>query len=258
MTSSILLAAGATPGLAAIGLAAGIFPAIGCFYRASLLQKATVELNRREAQIAYAEKEAERHARKARQLELLDGVSKVLNRQAFFETVDGFRKIDSVGMVMVVRLNGLRDINRRFGYRTADQALSRVSFALAQAVRDEDYIGRLGNGEFGIYLVGALEADAVSIARRIGQHIAMIKFHPQGGERYGLSVRIGAAGTVNKEPSALLYDRAERQANSDAFINCEPGRLTVPVPPMTTPEGANNGERRRRMADQAVGSIPAR
>jgi diguanylate cyclase (GGDEF)-like protein len=69
--------------------------------------------------------------------------------------------------VLVVDLDGFKEVNDSFGHRTGDDLLRMVGPRLVAALRRDDVLARLGGDEFGIVLLGADAAYAERVASRL-------------------------------------------------------------------------------------------
>jgi diguanylate cyclase (GGDEF)-like protein len=69
--------------------------------------------------------------------------------------------------VLLLDLNGFKEVNDRKGHAAGDQLLIAVSSSWRGAVRDTDVLGRLGGDEFGVVLERADQTAAAEVAARL-------------------------------------------------------------------------------------------
>ncbi|BEL06433.1 hypothetical protein Q0Z83_046240 [Actinoplanes sichuanensis] len=69
--------------------------------------------------------------------------------------------------VLVVNLDGFRDVNEQLGHVVGDRLLTDVSRRLQDAVREQDVVARLGNDEFAVLLRDADPTIGEAIAARL-------------------------------------------------------------------------------------------
>jgi diguanylate cyclase (GGDEF)-like protein len=74
--------------------------------------------------------------------------------------------------VIMLDLDYFKSINDRFGHATGDKVLRAVSRLCGQALREEDFIGRLGGEEFAVMLPETDAINALEVAERIRHLIA--------------------------------------------------------------------------------------
>ena len=108
-----------------------------------------------------------------------------LSHQAFHDSLTGLpnrshlldraeRAVEIAGAtgtrmaLMMLDLNGFKQVNDTAGHQAGDQLLERVAQRLLAAVRDDDVVARLGGDEFAILLTRDPDADAaMAVAERI-------------------------------------------------------------------------------------------
>lgn len=114
--------------------------------------------------------------------------------------------------VMVVDLDGFKNVNDGLGHATGDALLLAVANRFVQHLRDVDTIARLGGDEFAILLDGI---DVPDQAGRVAQRVLDALLSPvQLGDRtitIGASVGIEIAGHAHDDAARLL-------ANADAAM----------------------------------------
>ncbi|KQZ82974.1 diguanylate cyclase [Mesorhizobium sp. Root157] len=174
------------------------------FWQNDKLKSAHRELSRTHAQLAAAHR---RLADKARH----DDMTGMLNRESFFATLDRSRRKSDRGALLIIDADHFKSINDRFGHLVGDEALLLIVEALRGGVRSGDVLGRIGGEEFGAFLVGADENEAMRIAERMRQEVEQIRFHPDGDRTIPLTVSIG--GTICGEGTTVsdLMRSADRR-----------------------------------------------
>jgi diguanylate cyclase (GGDEF)-like protein len=100
-----------------------------------------------------------------------DPLTRLLNRRAFIEQLDGevaraTRYGRSFGLV-IADLDGFKQMNDRFGHAAGDEALQVFSAVLTRALRKPDEAYRIGGDEFAVLLAEASESDARAVVARI-------------------------------------------------------------------------------------------
>lgn len=131
-----------------------------------------------------------------------DSLTQVLNRGGFLDHVKR-RHAGNSGWLLLVDADHFKSINDRFGHEAGDDALQSIVGIMRQVVRADDAIGRLGGEEFGIYLAGTTEEDAILIAERIRLRIEQAGQTDRLGNPVPLSVSIGV---TRMEPADKIRD----------------------------------------------------
>lgn len=105
-----------------------------------------------------------------------DSMLPIANRRAFVRELTRLisycERYGTNGSILYFDLNGMKEINDRFGHPAGDQALHHFAQLLIVNVRDSDVVGRLGGDEFGVILAQADEAQARDKANSLLEVIA--------------------------------------------------------------------------------------
>ena len=101
-----------------------------------------------------------------------DALTGLANRALFFDRLrhclaQARRERYPVG-VLVLDMDGLKQINDVYGHRAGDAALRELALRLAGAARESDTVARLGGDEFGVVLSRVEDRDgALNLAERV-------------------------------------------------------------------------------------------
>jgi diguanylate cyclase (GGDEF)-like protein/PAS domain S-box-containing protein len=101
--------------------------------------------------------------------------------------------------VLLLDLDGFKQVNDSLGHNAGDQLLSRVAERFREVMRPSDTLARLGGDEFAILIEGAQEAEAVALARRLLERLSESFSVADGhelaiGASVGIVARSGEAG----------------------------------------------------------------
>jgi diguanylate cyclase (GGDEF)-like protein len=123
------------------------------------------EVARLKARLAEAEGLADR-----------DALTPLLNRRAFMRELGRIRtfaeRYGSPASLIYFDVDGLKQINDRFGHAAGDAALQTVSERLLANVRESDVVGRMGGDEFAVILAQADRFTAKAKAETLVATIA--------------------------------------------------------------------------------------
>lgn len=173
-----------------------------------------------------------RRLRQARRSALLDSLTGVANRLAFEERLRGewqraFRHDRPLGII-VLDVDGLKEVNDTLGHPAGDDALRRVGSVLSDRIRGSDFAARIGGDEFVVLTAetgaGGLEALAASLREALAE--------------LPVAVSVGWAERTDRDRSpAELLQRADLAMYRDKGHRRLAGRLPgasasgQPVPP---------------------------
>ena len=106
----------------------------------------------------------------ANQLALHDPLTELPNRRAMLawleNALDPDEKLGPVGLVLV-DLDGFKDVNTVHGYPEGDRVLCETARVLENCVRDDDMVARLGGDEFAVLAVRASEEGMRALSERV-------------------------------------------------------------------------------------------
>ena len=97
----------------------------------------------------------------------------MLNRESFFAALEGSRRKSDRGALLIIDADHFKKINDNFGHLTGDAALLEIAAAISRAIRVGDILGRIGGEEFGAFLVGASDKEAIRVAERIRREVEL-------------------------------------------------------------------------------------
>ncbi|MBA2530261.1 MAG: diguanylate cyclase [Euzebyales bacterium] len=135
--------------------------------------------------------------------------------------------------VLLVDVDGFKDVNDRFGHVTGDQVLVEVSAALAGALRDGDEFYRIGGDEFAT-VVGVSDLDdAVQVGERL---IAAVAATGRTTASLGIAVRCAGesdTAVLTRADQALYAAKAAGRNTVRGMWQTTPQDL-CPAPPRKT------------------------
>lgn len=148
-----------------------------------------------------------------------DPLTKLANRMAFYESLQTClalaRRAIRPLSVLVLDLEGFKEVNDNWGHATGDEVLVTIARRLTETLRHADVTARLGGDEFAAVLAtGGDEQGALTAARRvlaaIGEPIVL------RGRAYWLRASVGIAclphGGLEAEELVQRADRAMYEA----------------------------------------------
>lgn len=147
------------------------------------------------------------------QLAYRDGLVDVLNRRGFIANLEKViarvtRYGDQAAMLFI-DLDGLKQINDRFGHAAGDAALVQVAKIIVASVRDSDCVGRLGGDEFAVILERADELSAWQMGLRIVETVVGSQYCVDG-ICLPLSVAVGVGAIERGDTAQAVIERADK------------------------------------------------
>ncbi|MGB2711971.1 MAG: GGDEF domain-containing protein, partial [Conexibacter sp.] len=155
--------------LSTVGIAVGAVALLA----ATLLVFALMRMRSEQAQLARREEDALRMA----EHDDLTGLGnyRMFTRQLAAEVARSRRYEDPFSLVLL-DLDGFKEINDEHGHLAGDDALRLVAAALRGALREEDVCCRQGGDEFAVIAVRAGEEESRELAERLVRAIEVIPF----------------------------------------------------------------------------------
>ncbi|MEU0561024.1 bifunctional diguanylate cyclase/phosphodiesterase [Dactylosporangium sp. NPDC006015] len=133
-------------------------------------------------------------------------------RGALTAAVDRHRRTGAPVAVLLIDLNGFKQVNDGYGHEVGDQMLVAFADVLRRTVRDADVPARLGGDEFAVVLPGCAE-EATQVAERI---LAACQAPVNlSGHRLELRASIGVAVAQRGGPDAGSVDPNELLHRAD-------------------------------------------
>jgi diguanylate cyclase (GGDEF)-like protein len=146
----------------------------------------------------------ERQREELAELSRTDPLTGCLNRRGFSERLEMELAREGADVSLIVLdLNGFKEVNDRYGHAAGDELLRWVGSTLQALLRSSDVTGRLGGDEFALLLPGVAAAEARVIADRTVAALA---------ERVG-----SAAGVACHPADGADEDELHRHADADLY-----------------------------------------
>jgi len=171
-----------------------------------------------------------RRYREARRLADLDALTGLHNRRYFHETLSrevarAHRYSRRLALV-VLDLDGFKEINDRVGHLTGDAVLAEAAERVREVVRSADLACRIGGDEFAVILPESGLEEAHQLAHRI-QRIVASRPVARAGR---LELSTGVAELQPDDDAVTLFERADEGLYASKAEKRGPGPTTLERP----------------------------
>jgi diguanylate cyclase (GGDEF)-like protein len=161
------------------------------------------------------------YVRVLKRVALLDPLTNVYNRRVLARNLEREQaRVARYGTsfaVLMLDVDGFKEINDRYGHAAGDEVLKLVSRVLTNEVRKIDIVARYGGDEFIVLMPDSTIAAAVHVRDRVNGAIARAKTSHGGSVSVSIGVHEATAENVDRvieEVDAAMY-RDKRIATED-------------------------------------------
>ncbi len=151
-----------------------------------------------------------------------DSLTALLNRRAFRARLDRHvsfsARYGGQGAVMIIDIDGLKEVNDRLGHQPGDNLIRRVANVLRERVRATDIVARLSGDEFAVLMPQTDTAGALQLGEDLRAEVA--EGFPEGSDLGAATVSIGITmfggkGGAGVEAVLVAADRAMYRAKEE-------------------------------------------
>ena len=132
-----------------------------------------------------------------------DPMTGLLQRPAFLDRVN--RRLSQAGVMLMLDLDGLTDINAKHGHKIGDLCLMALAMRLRGVMGPVDIAGRIDGATIAVYLPGATEESAVEMARRLSDVLQVTA----GRTHLEVTVSVGLTKANGMTPLPQLLKSAD-------------------------------------------------
>lgn len=160
-------------------------------------------------QTAYKSSQEIKHLR---HLSTTDETTSALNRRGFSkalrQTLERARRFGETGFLLIIDMDGFKQINDTFGHQAGDKVLKSVINCLKKHTRSLDYIARIGGDEFAVILSNVSPSAGMLKAREL-ENIVNSQTLMWQGQTINIRASFGYEPYGMHEEEASLLARAD-------------------------------------------------
>lgn len=151
-----------------------------------------------------------------------DSLTGLLNRRSFRSELDQnvsfTARYGGRGAVMVIDIDGLKEVNDKLGHQAGDRLIRRVADILRERVRATDLVARLSGDEFAVLMPQTDTAGALQLGEDLRAQVA--EGFSSAAEMAPASISVGVTmfggqGSAGSEAVLLAADQAMYQAKEE-------------------------------------------
>jgi diguanylate cyclase (GGDEF)-like protein len=179
-----------------------------------------------------------------------DSLTGLLNRRCFRARLDHYvsftARYGGQGAVMIIDIDGLKEVNDQLGHQPGDNLIRRVAEVLRERVRTTDIVARLSGDEFAVLMPQTDTGGALQLGEDLRAEVA--EGFPQGSELGTATISVGITmygGDRASGAEAVLVaaDQAMYQAKAE-------GRNRIAL--FEGPENGQGAGRRRQTTSARI------
>jgi diguanylate cyclase (GGDEF)-like protein len=193
-------------------------------------------------------------------LALTDELTGLYNRRGFMALAERQLKLghrSGRGMLLIlVDVDGLKQINDTLGHSQGDSALRRTAEVLRKTFRNSDVIARMGGDEFAVMAIEASGDSETAIRKRLNDQLT--KINSDSGP-YRLSLSLGIArvdprnsssiGSLMVKADCAMYAQKRGRSNGTMATAENVREKSCSEDAAANPQGERRGFPRRRSPD---------
>jgi diguanylate cyclase (GGDEF)-like protein len=167
--------------------------------------------------------------KKLKKMAITDGLTRLYNSRFFYTQID--MEIDRSNRynhplsLLLLDIDNFKTYNDRYGHLDGDKILIRLGEIIKKCLRNMDSAYRYGGEEFTILLPETTLDEAVHVAHRIQEKLALEKFISSTGESNLITLSIGVTEYQPDEDPASFIFRADKAM----YLSKDRGKNAVSV-----------------------------
>ena len=129
--------------------------------------------------------------------------------QRFKQEVARCKRFDTSLVLMVWDVDLFKAVNDTYGHKAGDKVLKQLATALANGIRETDFIARYGGEEFVMLMTGSPIEACKQVADKLRANLEKIGFHFRG-KSITVTASCGLSAYREEESPEQLFERADK------------------------------------------------
>ena len=151
-----------------------------------------------------------------------DDLTGTFNRRFFISEGDRLLAEGIAVNLILLDLDGFKEVNDRYGHLAGDEVLRDVATLLQTSTRPEDIVTRFGGDEF-VVVVPHLPAEAVErVAGRLARGVEALRWEALESLRIGVSSGVASSHLLDEPTLAQLLNAADRDMYKNKWVRNNP------------------------------------
>lgn len=147
-------------------------------------------------------------------LAITDDLTKLFNSRHFYQRlkdeINRSRRYQTPLTLLMLDIDYFKDYNDNYGHLEGNKVLRQIGKTIPTCLRSMDTAYRYGGEEFTVLLPQTIDTEAATVAKRIKESIAKLKFDPRRNETVGITISIGVTEYRHGNTSEQLVKRADQ------------------------------------------------
>jgi len=147
-------------------------------------------------------------------LAITDGLTKLYNSRHFYSQleieIDRCNRYGHSLALLLLDIDHFKKCNDTYGHLEGDKVLVKLGQIIKPCLRTIDSAYRYGGEEFTIILPETTGKEAKNVAKRISAAVESVRFSPETGEDFSITISVGVTEYFKKEQLSTFIRRADQ------------------------------------------------
>ena len=167
--------------------------------------------------------------KKLKKMAITDGLTRLYNSRFFYTQIemeiDRSNRYHHPLSLLLLDIDNFKTYNDKYGHLDGDKILIRLGEIIKKCLRAMDTAYRYGGEEFTILLPETTIDEAVNVAKRVQERLAMEEFIAMTGEKNYITLSVGVTEYFQKEDPASFIFRADKAM----YLSKDRGKNSISV-----------------------------